>query len=167
MSACQWHSKLPSWLRQLDRPSRQARPGPPRSRHCLKSALSPSRKHSMGRRLPRNLRGRTSSGKDGFVSGTRQRRQRCQPRESVELGNHRFPKSRRDGAALGSRSPPAAGALPLDPATFEKGEGRRVLDEVNVPRPSRADRGGSRDDETFRPRPFVRYCCYAFGPRFG
>ena len=31
VSVCQWRSKLPSWLRQLDRPSRQARPGSPRS----------------------------------------------------------------------------------------------------------------------------------------
>ncbi len=33
---------------------------------------------------------------------------------------------------------------PQTPATFEKGEGRQW-------RPSRADRGGSRDDETFIP----------------
>jgi len=42
-------------------------------------------------------------------------------------------------------------SLPPHPChLLKKGEGRRVLDEVNVPRPSRADRGGSRDDENFR-----------------
>ncbi len=43
--------------------------------------------------------------------------------------------------------------LPVAPPNpchlLKKGEGRRVLDEVNVRGPSRADRGGSRDDENF------------------
>ena len=45
----------------------------------------------------------------------------------------------------------ASPSRPQTPAPIEKGEGRRVLDEVKVQGLSRADRGGSRDDETFRP----------------
>ena len=52
------------------------------------------------------------------------------------------------GAALTVKGK-VVGLCPTPCHLLKKGEGRRVLDEVNVRRPSRADRGGSRDDENF------------------
>ncbi len=57
----------------------------------------------LGRRHQETGRGRTPSGNPTSQRGTSPRRQRCQPRESVDLGNQRFPKSQRAAGRLPKR----------------------------------------------------------------